>query len=102
VTRIGISLDPDIVAPDLPEGADRRLASHQYFLDKLGEAIESPKGIKLGYATEADAKGQRLKFYRARRYVARQGIKSFDRLTLIVEGSSLLIKKDLPPDVELL
>lgn len=102
MTRISIPLDPDIVAPDLPEGADTKFISYQYWLEQLGRALESPRGIKLNYATEADAQGARMKFYRARRYVSRQGIKSFDRLTLVIEGPALLIKKDTPPEVELL
>lgn len=100
MTRIAIPLDADIIPPDLPVGADAKLAQHQYFLDQLAEAMQSPRGIRLRFLTSEEAQGQRLKFYRARRYVSRQGIKSFDRLTLVIDGSDLLIKKDLPPNIE--
>ena len=100
MTRLSIPLETHIVLPDLPEMADKRMIQHEPFLAKLGEAIESERGIKLTYASRADAEGQRLKFYRARRYVSRQGIKSFEALTLIIEGNAILIKKDLPPEVE--
>lgn len=102
MTRISIPLDPSIVPPDLPEGSDTKFASYQYYLERLGDALSSERGIKLRFASAAEANGQRLKYYRARRYVARQGVTSFDRLTLLVEGNCLLIKKDLPPEVELL
>lgn len=102
MTRLDISIDPSIVAPELPEGSDLRLATHQYYLDKMGEALATERGMRLRYPSAEDAKGQRFKFYRARRFVARQGIKSFDRLTFLVEDNCLLLKKDITPEVELL
>lgn len=103
---VNINLPPDILAlaPDIQE-TDPRLAKHQRYLDRLGDAISADRGIKLTYATKAAAEGERLKFYRARRYVQNQGIKSFDKLTLTVSAPSdgtgiLTILKDLEPTVE--
>lgn len=105
--KINIPLDPELaasLAPDfeLPKGADIKLVQYQYYLDKLGLALASDKGIKLTYPTHEDAKGARFKFYRARRYVARQGIASFNSVTLTVSGCELFLRKDNPPEVELL
>lgn len=103
MTKLSISLDPEIASTAPSEtGVDGKLAKHQYYLDKLALALASERGIKLEYPSQEEAKGARFRFYRARRFVADQGISSFDKVTLTVSGSTLFLRKDSAPNIELL
>lgn len=97
-----IPLDPDIVPPPLPEGADTKLNKHKAQLDLMSMALDSPNGIKVRKANEADAKALRFRCYAARRYVQKQGLKSFDKLILTLEGECVIIRPDNVTLIEVL
>lgn len=100
MTKINIPLNPDLVGIELPDIADPKLVKHQPYLETLGRALESPRGLRIEFANAAAAINARFRYYRARTYVNKRGIKSFDGLTLQVDDKYLLIRKDLPPVIE--
>jgi hypothetical protein len=105
MTKLSIDLPDDLAAevPQLepmPEVVDKKLASFRPFLETMANALGSPRGMKLTYDNPAQAKQARFRFYRARRHVASQGITTFNSLTILVEGSTLLLRKDTPPQIE--
>lgn len=99
---LNIPLDPDIVPPPLPEGADTKANKHKAQLELMSMALDTPRGLKIRKASDKDAMALRFRCYAARRYVQSQGIKSFDKLILTLEDECLIIRPDTVTLIETL
>lgn len=97
----GPGVPPPSTEPRQPE-ADPKLVAHQPYLEIMGVALSSPNGLKVTKGSPAEAKAYRMRCYAARRYVQRAGLKSFDKLSLTIDGNACVIRKDGELNIEFL